>query len=169
MKKILLLISMLTFCISVNAARMYQWIDPDTRTTQLSGKPPYWYRNGEEGPRVVVFENGKVIDDTGIELSEAENTRMRQEALMVTEEDQSEALQRMAQTLRQRAVLDPDSEEEEEIVQPVIESIEEEPDSAETEDEADVTAITEQKRDLLQQYESIETQNDTEQGESERR
>src|SRR5690554_7481361 len=46
-------------------SRMYQWIDPDTQTTQLSGKPPTWYRSAEGGPRVLVFEKGLMVDDTG--------------------------------------------------------------------------------------------------------
>lgn len=46
-------------------ARMYQWVDAQTGTVQLSGSPPSWYRGGEPGPRVFVFENGRLIDDTG--------------------------------------------------------------------------------------------------------
>jgi len=28
-------------------AQMYQWTDPESGTTQLSGKPPAWYRSVE--------------------------------------------------------------------------------------------------------------------------
>jgi hypothetical protein len=52
------------------AARMYQWNDPATGTTQLSGAPPAWYRSGETGPRVFVFERGRLIDDTGVAVDE---------------------------------------------------------------------------------------------------
>jgi len=46
-------------------ARMYQWVDPGTGTVQLSGTPPPWYRGGPEaGPRVFVFEQGRLVDDT---------------------------------------------------------------------------------------------------------
>ena len=79
-------------------ARMYQWVDPDTSTTQLSGKPPYWYRNGELGPRVIVFDNGKVIDDTGIDVSVDENERLRQQALIIVEHDRLSALEKLRQS-----------------------------------------------------------------------
>jgi len=46
------------------AARMYEWIDPDTGTVQLAGRPPPWYRTTLTGPRVRVIEHGRVIDDT---------------------------------------------------------------------------------------------------------
>lgn len=48
----------------VHPAPMYQWVDPQTGTVQLAGQPPPWFRRGEPGPRVRVFEHGKVIDDT---------------------------------------------------------------------------------------------------------
>lgn len=47
-----------------HAARMYQWVDPQTGTVQLAGQPPPWLTRGEPGPRVRVFEHGRVIDDT---------------------------------------------------------------------------------------------------------
>jgi len=58
-------------------ARMYQWVSPNSGRTQISGKPPAWYRNGESGPRVLVFENGRLVDDTAKPLSEAESAAMR--------------------------------------------------------------------------------------------
>jgi hypothetical protein len=66
---------------------MYQWVDPDNGTTQLSGKPPVWYRSGENGPRIFVFDKGRVIDDTAIEVSAAERNRLRQQALRRTVEE----------------------------------------------------------------------------------
>lgn len=45
-------------------ARMYQWVDPQSGTTQLSGKPPAWYRSETGGPRIFVFEAGVLVDDT---------------------------------------------------------------------------------------------------------
>ena len=72
-------------CSTPVAARMYQWVDPQTGTTQLSGKPPPWYRSGDRGPRVYVFDNGKVIDDTGIRVSDSERERLRNEALLSAE------------------------------------------------------------------------------------
>lgn len=49
---------------SAASARMYQWVDAQTGTVQLSGSPPSWYRGAAPGPRVFVFENGRLIDDT---------------------------------------------------------------------------------------------------------
>jgi hypothetical protein len=57
-------------------ARMYQWISPASGTTQLSGKPP----SLGEGPRVIMFENGKIVDDTATRVPEWQRERMRAEA-----------------------------------------------------------------------------------------
>lgn len=46
-------------------ARMYQWVDAQTGTVQLSGSPPSWYRGAQPGPRVFVFDDGRLVDDTG--------------------------------------------------------------------------------------------------------
>lgn len=48
----------------LSAARMYHWVDQNTGSVQLAGKPPPWYRSLLAGPRVRVYEHGKVIDDT---------------------------------------------------------------------------------------------------------
>ncbi len=48
----------------VQAAKMYQWVDPTTGSVQLAGAPPPWYRSAMQGPRVRVYEHGEVIDDT---------------------------------------------------------------------------------------------------------
>ena len=61
-------------------ARMYQWINPASGRTQLSGKPPAWYRGKTGGPRVFVFENGRLIGDTAREVSEAERQSLRTQA-----------------------------------------------------------------------------------------
>lgn len=74
-------------------ARMYQWIDPDTGTTQLSGKPPAWYRSTDSGPRVIVFEKGKVVDDTSISVSDALREELRTQALARAIEDKEKASQ----------------------------------------------------------------------------
>ena len=65
---------------------MYQWLDPATGITQLSGKPPPWYRSGEGGPRVFVFEHGRVIDDTGIKVPPSVRRQLRQQALLVAKQ-----------------------------------------------------------------------------------
>ncbi|MGE0387631.1 MAG: hypothetical protein AB7Q97_23135 [Gammaproteobacteria bacterium] len=62
------------------AARMYQWVDPHTRTTQLSGHPPAWYRSGQPGPRVFVIENGQVVDDTARAVPQERMHALREQA-----------------------------------------------------------------------------------------
>ena len=77
-------------------ARMYQWIDPVTGSIQMSGKPPAWYRSSWEGPRVRVLENGLLIDDTAITVSEDETQALREEAFRQFAETQElEALKRL--------------------------------------------------------------------------
>lgn len=76
-------------------ARMYQWVEPGVDTTQLSGKPPAWYRSTAGGPRIFVFENGRLIDDTGIEVSNEVRQRMRQEAFILAEEDRQKAKEKI--------------------------------------------------------------------------
>lgn len=87
------------------SARMYQWVDPESGSTQLSGKPPMWYRSSESGPRVFVFEKSKVIDDTGIEVSKAERDRLRQRAFLQADEDKELAREKILRSKRIDAVL----------------------------------------------------------------
>lgn len=91
------------------AARMYQWVDPASGRTQLSGTPPAWYRSGGDNPRVFVFENGHLVDDTGIAVKDAERRRLRQKALIIIEED-AEAARKKAE---QSALLKSQLEDEE--------------------------------------------------------
>lgn len=51
-------------------ARMYQWSHPSSGIVQLSGTPPAWYRSTMKGPRVLVFDNGQLIDDTAVVVGE---------------------------------------------------------------------------------------------------
>jgi hypothetical protein len=85
-------------------ARMYQWTEPDTGSTQLSGKPPAWYRSAAGGPRVFVFDSGRLIDDTAVEVSDEIRQRMRQQAFVLAEEDRQEAKEKIAkaQKLKQK-------------------------------------------------------------------
>ncbi len=59
---------------------MYQWIQPHTGTVQLAGAPPPWYRSGQAGPRVVVFEHGRLVDDTQIAVPEERRMELRRQA-----------------------------------------------------------------------------------------
>lgn len=63
-------------------ARMYQWVDSDSGNTRLSGEPPEWYRSGEFGPRVLVFENGRLVDDTAVVLPPEQRKALREAAFL---------------------------------------------------------------------------------------
>jgi len=65
---------------SLVEARMYQWTDADSGNTQLSGNPPSWYRGQTRGPRIFVFEQGRLIDDTSIAVEEPERQALRANA-----------------------------------------------------------------------------------------
>ncbi len=65
---------------SVAEARMYQWVNPNTRSPQLSGTPPSWYRSEQGGPRVRVYENGNLVDDTAIAIPRAQAQELRDAA-----------------------------------------------------------------------------------------
>ncbi|MCG3202932.1 MAG: hypothetical protein NFCOHLIN_02818 [Gammaproteobacteria bacterium] len=65
-------------------ARMYQWVNPQSGRTQMSGKPPAWYRSDKPGPRVFVFENGRLIDDTARAVGIEERAALRATAFAET-------------------------------------------------------------------------------------
>ncbi len=75
-------------------ARMYQWTNPETGHTQLSGKPPTWYRGTAGGPRVLVFENGQLIDDSAVNVSELHRTTLRNRAFQLASEEDKAAQER---------------------------------------------------------------------------
>ena len=100
----ILLTLLLSVMTTVAESRMYQWTEPGVETTQLSGKPPAWYRSAAGGPRIFVFNKGRLIDDTDIEVSAEVRQRMRQQAFVLAEEDQQRAKEKMAraQELKQK-------------------------------------------------------------------
>jgi hypothetical protein len=117
-----LFISLILFS-SFGHARMYQWIEPDSGTTQLSGKPPAWYRSAEGGPRIFVFERGRIIDDTSIEVSNNQRELMRQNAFIKAEEDREAARAKLAKANKLKSKFDnkveetPIQEESDEVVE----------------------------------------------------
>ena len=139
---------------SLAFARMYQWIDPDTGTTQLSGKPPVWYRANEAGPRVFVFEKGKIVDDTGRNVTSEEQERLRQQAFIRAEEDKAAAKEKLIQakrlqaTLEQKRSSEEESKEEESIEQIPEELVLDEPEVDEGPDVEDMRALIEQWEQL---------------------
>jgi len=62
-------------------ARMYQWTNPESGTVQLAGAPPAWYRSANPGPRVLVFDNGELVDDTAVPVSDEQRVALRSAAL----------------------------------------------------------------------------------------
>ncbi len=60
---------------------MYQWVNPSTGRSQLSGKAPSWYRSEMGGPRVLVFEKNVLVDDTVVTVDEAQRLQLRGKAL----------------------------------------------------------------------------------------
>jgi len=86
-------------------ARMYQWVDPDTGITQLSGRPPPWYRSDSGGPRVFVFADGQLVDDTAYALDAGQRAARRQEAFRIADQAHRERAQRAA---TRRPALEPE-------------------------------------------------------------
>lgn len=80
-----ILLLLVAACAALPAqARMYQWVNPQTGRTQMSGKPPAWYRSDKPGPRVFVFENGRLIDDTARAVGIEERAALRATAFAET-------------------------------------------------------------------------------------
>jgi hypothetical protein len=89
-RHVLLFSLLLTVGIPVQA-RVYQWVDPHSGNVYLSGSPPGWYRSGAPGPRVLVYEGGKLVDDTYRETSEEEEQALREQAMLEQQRRQEEA------------------------------------------------------------------------------
>ncbi len=157
----ILLIVLLSYSASISA-RMYQWIDPESGTTQLSGKPPMWYRSAQSGPRVFVFENSKVIDDTGIEVSDLESGRLRQRAFLQADEDRELAREKLLQSKRldaalmqKQAVIAKDEEQQKPMVEDFVD--EEVPEVLPAASNEEPTTI-EQMRKLIADWEKATTE-----------
>jgi len=74
------LLLILVLLAPLSQARMYQWVNAESGSTQLSGKPPSWYRGAGQGPRVIVLEKGKIVDDTATQVPDWQRKRLRAEA-----------------------------------------------------------------------------------------
>ena len=61
----------------VTATRLYQWRDPTTGTLQLAGRAPAWYRSEQPGPRVRVYQAGRLVDDTARTVAPAARSALR--------------------------------------------------------------------------------------------
>ncbi|MEX2516804.1 MAG: hypothetical protein WD572_07865 [Gammaproteobacteria bacterium] len=158
-----LFITLLLLCqiAPVAAARMYQWQDPDTGTTQLSGTPPAWYRSNAGGPRVFVFEKGQLLDDTARKLPEDERKALRQQALIQVEEDLEAARTKAEEAERLRSEFTPPVGRDEALnetePEPVAEARSAAPETAD-DNESEVQDVSdeqiEQMRELIRQWEA---------------
>jgi hypothetical protein len=55
------------FASAAAQAQVYQWKDPESKTTRLSNTAPPWYQKGDShGPRVQVYYYGALADDTSL-------------------------------------------------------------------------------------------------------
>lgn len=151
-------------------ARMYQWTEPETGSTQLSGKPPVWYRSEYGGPRVFVFDNGHLIDDTAIEVSEDVREHMRQQAFVLVEEDRQRASDKITKSeeLKQKFAKEkPDIEpnqDEMDQVPTIIEPVAEEPSldislDDDQNNKSDVEKTSEELRKMIEVWENTQTEN----------
>jgi len=158
----LILFWMIFLSATPTQARMYQWVDPETDTPQLSGTPPTWYRSAEGGPRVIVFDRGQVIDDTGIRVQNPERERLRRDAFIQAEQDRETAKEKLLQAEQMKAVLgkkrgDSDASAQEEL--PVAAPSPGPAPRGADSGSADAGPTPEQLRALIEQWEQARTQN----------
>ena len=128
------------------SARMYQWVETDTGTTQFSGKPPVWYRaDSSSGPRVFVFENGRLIDDSGIDVDENVRQQLRRKAFALVEEDQQKAKDKLAKSLELKEKFAEDKPKK-----PELEDFDEAPQQESSDEEllVDEDFIEDQEKDI---------------------
>jgi Tfp pilus assembly protein PilX len=76
---------------------MYQWVNAQSGRTQMSGKPPAWYRSDRPGPRVFVFENGRLVDDTAKSVSLEDRASLRSRAFAISAQEAEAARQAAAE------------------------------------------------------------------------
>jgi len=132
-------------------ARMYQWVDPVTGSLQMSGRPPGWYRSGWDGPRVRVFDNGTVVDDTSINVADDEMQALREEAFRQFDEGQLNALKR----LESEALKEAEREERLSSVEDLmIDELDEEPADTSLPDTLNDDTI-DQLKDLIKQWDTL--------------
>ena len=142
-------------------ARMYQWVDPDTHTSQLSGKPPTWYRSTEDGPRVFVIENGKVIDDTKVPVPEMTRLQLREDALLQAERDREAAKEKQQVAERLKSAMgqqeNSDAETAAPEAAPAPPTVEASTQAKET-GKGETGPTAEEMRTLIKQWEKMRTQ-----------
>lgn len=107
-----LILPMLVAAACAADARMYQWQSTHSGRIELSGTPPSWYRSGLEGPRVLVYEEGRLVDDTAVALSRDKAELLRNSAFDEIERRRhEETVKRLERAARRAAVRREQSEE----------------------------------------------------------
>jgi len=77
---------------------MYQWRSPDSGSVHFSSTPPPWYRGTQPGPRVLVYQDGRLLDDTAVPVSDDRRRSLRQAAFRASRQyAQEQALRRLEQ------------------------------------------------------------------------
>ncbi|MEM7404933.1 MAG: hypothetical protein AAF458_06545 [Pseudomonadota bacterium] len=99
----LLLAALTLFAATACEARMYQWWDASSGRLQMSGEPPSWYRSATPGPRVMVYDNGFLVDDTDIDVSVFRRLALRKKAFDELEERRAVADLRRLKEAEERA------------------------------------------------------------------
>ncbi len=108
----------------------------------MSGEPPSWYRSGNDGPRVLVFENGYLVDDTSILVSSSRSRALRSAAFDELKRRRTlEAVERIAQGRAREKDRELADEQERSLV---ARSVEVAAESAKTLSEATVGALPDQ-------------------------
>ena len=132
---------------------MYEWVDPISGSLQMSGKPPAWYRSSAGGPRVRVFDQGVIVDDTAIDVPADQRQALREDAFRQFEDSKElQALKRLETEAIQDAEREQRRLEQTEIVADDFE--EPEPEVPESISERTI----EQLKDLLDQWDQINFQ-----------
>lgn len=162
----LLFLSLLVLFSHQSLARMYQWVEPDTGTTQLSGKPPSWYRSSDEGPRVLVFEKGRLVDDTSISVSQEARRDLRKRAFIMAEDDRLAAKEKLT---RSKELKQSYATEEEALPVPVVdrdevtadtlmEELEQNKQAMSEEEQEQEQAMMEQMREMVEEWEDSQAE-----------
>lgn len=152
-------------------ARMYQWVEPDTGTTQLSGKPPAWYRSDSGGPRVLVFEDGRLIDDTAIEVARELRRDLRKRAFIIAEQDRQLAKEKLVRAREMKEKYLPEEIEEEDLYIPadvngdeasadaVLGELQTQQQALSAEDRLEEEEMAARMREMIEEWEEAQTEN----------
>ncbi|MBT7951635.1 MAG: hypothetical protein HN764_08430 [Gammaproteobacteria bacterium] len=122
-----------------------------------------WYRSADGGPRVFVFDNSKVIDDTGIAVSDEQREHLRQKAFLRADKDKAGAREKLLKAKTMNAAL-LQKKKMEEVAQQKLEPVVEEvpiqlPElSSEKPSMSEEATTQEQMRQVIEAWEKVKTE-----------